>query len=147
MESHFISLYLICLRIILAIIYLKRHYNALSAHWDELCQQHLDWNSPAELAGAPTGTTKVGHVTNNHQEFLLLFDDLDLKNGSQARDVSQRVLDDVQSVQPLLRSHQDNLHNRQTHTLTQLVGKLLLSCIQGHDIMRLVPDPLEEECS
>lgn len=48
-------------------------------------------------------------LTNNHQQPLLLLDDVDLKDRSQARDVGQGVLNDIQRVQALFRAHQDYL--------------------------------------
>lgn len=58
-------------------------------------------------------------LTDNHQQLLLLFDDVDLKDGPQARDVSQRVLDNVQGVQTLFRAHQNYLrHSKETQSLT-----------------------------
>lgn len=62
---------------------------------------------------------KAGHLTNNHQQFLLLFDNVDLKDWSQAGDVSQRVLDNIQGVQTLFGAHQNYLqHSKKTQSLT-----------------------------
>ena len=52
-------------------------------------------------------------LTNDHEELLLLLDDVDLEHGAQAWDVGQGVLDDVQGVEPLLRAHQHDLQQGQ----------------------------------
>lgn len=56
-------------------------------------------------------------LTDDHQQLLLLFNDVDLEDRSQTRDVGQRVLDDVQRVQTLLRAHQDYLRQEGTQPL------------------------------
>lgn len=62
-----------------------------------------------------TENTTAGPLTNNHQQFLLLFDDVDLKDWPQARNVSQGVLDNIQRIQPLFRAHQNDLrHSSET---------------------------------
>lgn len=48
-------------------------------------------------------------LTNNHQQFLHLLDDVDLKDRAQAWNVGQRVLDHVEGIQTFLRAHQDYL--------------------------------------
>lgn len=40
-------------------------------------------------------------LTCDHEQFVELFENLDLEDGGQARDVSQRVLNHIQSVQSL----------------------------------------------
>lgn len=47
--------------------------------------------------------------TCDHEQLFELLQDLDLEHGGQARDVCQGVLDDVQSIQALLRAHQHDL--------------------------------------
>lgn len=64
---------------------------------------------------------KAGALTDNHQQFLLLFDDVDLENWSQAGDVSQRVLDNIQTVQTLFRAHQNYLQAQQENTISNII--------------------------
>lgn len=52
---------------------------------------------------------RAKYLTNNHQQLLLLFDNVDLKDWSQTRDVSQRVFDNIQGIQTLFRAHQNDL--------------------------------------
>ena len=57
-------------------------------------------------------------LTNDHEQLLLLLDDVYLKDRAQSRDVGQGVLDDVQGIQTFLRAHQHNLEQKQRKVLT-----------------------------
>ena len=58
-------------------------------------------------------TEQMSQLTNDHEQLLLLLDDVDLEHGAQARHVGQGVLDDIQGVEPLLRAHQHDLQGGQ----------------------------------
>ncbi len=55
-------------------------------------------------------------LTGDHEQLVELLQDLDLEHRVQSRDVCERVLDDVQSVQTLLWAHQHDLKHTHTHT-------------------------------
>lgn len=74
-------------------------------------------------------------LTCDHEQFVELFENLDLEDGGQARDVSQRVLDHIQSVQTLFRTHHYNL-KREIHKVTRSPILTFTQCIkQLHGII------------
>lgn len=58
------------------------------------------------------------HLTNNHQKFLLLFDDVDLKDWPKTGNLGQGVLDNIQGIQTFFRAHQYDLQQGHKSRIT-----------------------------